>query len=104
LRPGNRQPPLRRLAWPRQSVQIRQILAELLPSVGVDVASGLRLRGEIVEIAEDDPDGVIEAQPDAAAQIHGPNPSERAIGETRAQLACMLGGHLGQHRCVPLFL
>lgn len=54
-------PPLRRLARPRQSVQIRQIFAELLPSIGVDVASGLHLRGEIVEIAEDDPDGVIEA-------------------------------------------
>ena len=74
-------PLLRQLTLPSQSVQIRQILAELLPSVGIDVATGLRLRGEIVKIAEDDPDGVIEASPDAAAQIHGPTPSERAIGE-----------------------
>ena len=57
-------PLLRQLIWPGQSVQIRQILAELLPSIGIDVVTGLRLHGDIVEIAEDDPDGVIEPQPD----------------------------------------
>jgi hypothetical protein len=80
---GRQSPLLRQLTWPSQSVQIRQVLAELLPSIGVDIMSGLCLRGEIVEITEDDPDGVIEAQPDAAAQLHSPDPSERAVGEKR---------------------
>jgi hypothetical protein len=75
-------PLLWRPTWPSQSAQVRQILAELLPSISVDIVSGLCLRGELVEIAEDDPDCVIESQPDAAAQIHGPDSSERAVGET----------------------
>ena len=78
-------------------MQIRQILTELLPSIGIDIATGLRLRGDIVEIAEDDPDGVIEAQPDPTAQIHGPDSSERAVGEKGPQLARMLGGSVRQH-------
>jgi hypothetical protein len=97
-------PLLRRLTWPSQSVQIRQILAELLPSIGIDVATSLRLRGEIVEIVEDDPDGVIEPQPDSAAQLHGPDSAERTVGEKPPQLACMPGGSLRQHRCLPLVL
>jgi hypothetical protein len=85
-------------------VQIRQILAELLPSISIDIATSLRLRGEIVEIAEDDPDGLIEAQPDPTAKIHGTDSSECAVGEKCTQLVCLLGGSLRQHRCLPLVL
>ncbi|MCC6178341.1 MAG: hypothetical protein IT305_23805 [Chloroflexi bacterium] len=65
-------------------MQIRQLLAELLPSIGAAVASRPGVFSELVEVAENDPDGVIEAQSDPAAQIHGSDSSERAVGEKRS--------------------